>query len=177
MTGGRQDIHGTVVSDAEVASDLGFISVEDFRLFMAVDGPVGRCSDPYCWRPAFWPDLRKPCKYCGSPIKLDERIRKMKPGDRVGALLNSDKDKVYLFGYGVYEGDFPTGLDPNPAGWVAETIHEKGAPNPRIRLDDGKIVWGCECWWGSEEEVRNSIGKREIVLVDIETERQKCKTD
>ena len=20
--------------------------------------------------------------------------------------------------------------------------------NPRIRLDDGSMIWGCQCWWG-----------------------------
>ena len=20
--------------------------------------------------------------------------------------------------------------------------------NPRIRLEDGSVIWGCECWWG-----------------------------
>lgn len=24
--------------------------------------------------------------------------------------------------------------------------------NPRIRLDDGSIIWGCECWWGKADE-------------------------
>ena len=25
--------------------------------------------------------------------------------------------------------------------WFPET-------NPRIKLDDGSTIWGCECWWG-----------------------------
>jgi len=24
--------------------------------------------------------------------------------------------------------------------------------NPRIRLEDGSIVWGCECWWTEVED-------------------------
>ena len=23
--------------------------------------------------------------------------------------------------------------------------------NPRIRLSDGSVIWGCECWWGEVE--------------------------
>jgi hypothetical protein len=24
--------------------------------------------------------------------------------------------------------------------------------NPRIRLDDGSVIWGIECWWKKEKE-------------------------
>lgn len=24
--------------------------------------------------------------------------------------------------------------------------------NPRIRLDDGSVIWGAECWWGPAKE-------------------------
>lgn len=71
------DIHGQVVSESEVADDLGFKSVEDFRAWMAVGGPTGRCSNPYCWRPAFWPDLEKSCKHCGSVITIDKKELKL----------------------------------------------------------------------------------------------------
>lgn len=23
--------------------------------------------------------------------------------------------------------------------------------NPRIRLEDGSVIWGCQCWWGQAE--------------------------
>lgn len=67
------DIEGKIVPESEVANGLGFKSVEDFRAWMDVGGPTGRCSNPNCWRPAFWPDLEKPCKYCGSSITIEKK--------------------------------------------------------------------------------------------------------
>lgn len=69
-------LEGEIVPESEVASDLGFSSVEDFRKWCDEGSPTGRCSNGYCWRPAFWPNLDKPCKYCGSPIRIDV------PGER-----------------------------------------------------------------------------------------------
>jgi len=75
MSGKQHDLDGVVVPESEVASDLGFKSLEDFRAWTAAGSPTGRCSNGHCWRPAFWPDLEKPCSYCGSPIRID------KPGE------------------------------------------------------------------------------------------------
>lgn len=74
-----------------------------------------------------------------------------KVGDRVGAILKANEKTVHLLGYGVFDGDVE-----HP---------EFGFPNPRITLDSGGHVWGCECWWGPEEKVRASIGEREIIEV------------
>ena len=79
---------------------------------------------------------------------------KPKVGDRVGAILSANATTVNLLGYGVYDGD----LEGGPAPF----------PNPRITLDDGRIVWGCECWWGAEEQVKASIGNRQVVMASIE---------
>ena len=40
-------------------------------------------------------------------------------------------------------------------GWMTEEPCPLlgGALNPRIVLDDGSILWGCECWWEPVEEV------------------------
>lgn len=120
----------------------------------------------------------------------------MKIGDRVGAVLNADDEEVVLLGYGVYEGDFcPPGVtepsfealmgDPKtPWPTAAGTLGEKRAVyetmkasvvwkmayrNPRIRLDDGQIVWGRECWWGPEEKIKAAIekGDRQITYAVI----------
>lgn len=58
------------------------------------------------------------------------------------------------------------------AGWSDEQIVEwmkQGSVlrNPCIRLDDGRVVWGFQCWWGSEEYIRRVIGDRTVVVVDI----------
>lgn len=81
-------------------------------------------------------------------------------GTRVGAIRNgSDEEKkVYFFGYGVYEGDFKIEKGSEaPAGWISEMLLEAGLSNPRIRLDNGEVVWGCECWWGPEEAVQERL--------------------
>lgn len=38
---------------------------------------------------------------------------------------------------GIYEGFFNT---------TTGQPDEFGG-NPRIRLQDGSVIWGCECWW------------------------------
>ena len=96
-------------------------------------------------------------------------------GDRVGAILGSDGVTVSFLGYGVYEADEV----PHAAvGLIAGSLIETNQRNPKIVLDSGKVVWGCECWWGPEGE----IGKRldrwrelrgcEIIDVDIEEVRE-----
>jgi hypothetical protein len=82
----------------------------------------------------------------------------------------SAKDGVaYLFGYGVYVGDEVPGEE---AGGFGEMVRAAGAKNPKILLDNGKVVWGCECWWGPEEVVRKKLQQYDrIVEVDIDQER------
>lgn len=62
------------------------------------------------------------------------------PGDRVGVL--ADGGAVY----GTYDGDLPCPM-------------LDGHPNPRITLDSGEIVWGCEVWWGPENKIRDYVAK------------------
>ena len=71
-------------------------------------------------------------------------------GQRVGAIASADEKTVHFFGYGTYQGDFE-----HP---------DLGFPNPKIMLDSGRAVWGCECWWGPEEKVKAFIGDREIMV-------------
>lgn len=90
---------------------------------------------------------------------------------------NGPQGTLYLFGYGVYEGDF---VPKEAVGWMAEANQEVGAVNPRLRLDNGKVVYGCECWWGSEEKVKNIEGMAAkagaaVVILDIDEVRRKFK--
>lgn len=86
---------------------------------------------------------------------------------RVGAIMDADGVEVRLFGFGIYDGD-----EVPP-----ETIKMFGAPvrhrNPKIVLDNGKVVWGCECWWAPEEKIKKMIGNRIVKEVDIEEMRQR----
>jgi hypothetical protein len=103
-----------------------------------------------------------------------------KVGDRVGVVSHQDngpQGTLYLFGYGVYEGDF---VPEEAAGWMAEVDREVKATNPRLRLDNGKVVYGCESWWGSEEKVKQieDAAKKAgapVVILDIDEVRKKFK--
>jgi hypothetical protein len=101
---------------------------------------------------------------------------------------SADDKQVRLFGYGVFEGDH---VRPDSAPGVfgttaelRETAIEVNGPedqwtdaqraafdrmarNPRIKLDSGDVVWGCQCWWGPEEEIKRTIGDREVVVVSV----------
>lgn len=87
----------------------------------------------------------------------------MNIGDRVGAISHSDETTVYMFGYGTYQGEEvpPKGV----IGAFGIDMGELGAKNPKILLDDGNVVWGCQCWWGSENRVEQMIGKRDVQVV------------
>jgi hypothetical protein len=102
-----------------------------------------------------------------SAEKIQSPIRR---GSRVGAILGEDEDKVELLGYGVYLGDaVPVGA----AGPIAAMMVEHDCPIAQIRLDNGKMVWGCECRWGEEDLVRRhvSLVDKRVVHVDIDEER------
>ena len=81
-------------------------------------------------------------------------MSRYQPGIRVGAIQDADDKNVNLFGYGVYDGDLPCELS------IGET-------NPRISLDNGEVVWGCQCWWGPEEKIRALIGERHVTIVPV----------
>ena len=77
-------------------------------------------------------------------------------GDRVGAIQKTDDSTVFLYGYGTYLGIH---VPPENIGF--------GIPNPKIALDDGQIVYGLQCWWGTEERVQKMIGDRKVVMVKV----------
>lgn len=90
-------------------------------------------------------------------------------GSRVGAISHVDIATVHFFGYGVYDGDHVPPAD--LPGW-AGMLGEINTPNPRITLDNGKHVYGCECWWGPEDKVRERIAGCNIIIVDIDEARK-----
>ena len=96
--------------------------------------------------------------------------RRHEMGQRVGALMRAENDTVWVFGYGTYQGD----RIPDPALGVRFLGCEMDWPNPCILLDSGKLVFGCECWWGAEEQVRKTVSAYKTVIeTDIEEERRK----
>ena len=92
-------------------------------------------------------------------------------GDRVGAILSTEQGVVNFFGYGVYDGKhIPEGA----VGPFAQAAVEVGLSNPRIKLDSGEFVYGCECWWGPEKKVKELINNHEnVVMVDVVEWRKK----
>jgi hypothetical protein len=93
----------------------------------------------------------------------------MEKGIRVGAVMHADNDGVKFFGWGTYQGHEVPG--PEVAGFMGHALRENKIPNPKILLDNGKVVWGCECWWGPEAEITKMIGGRKVEEVDIEALR------
>lgn len=93
-----------------------------------------------------------------------------KPGDRVGAISHSDQGKVFFFGYGAFKG---YEVPPPGITFMGIDLNEIKHENPRIDLDNGKTVWGCECWWGPEDLVKKMLEGREIILVDMDEARKK----
>ena len=94
-----------------------------------------------------------------------------KVGDRVGAILKANEDTVWLFGYGTYEGqavpDESLGVKDFAGGPMTHL-------NYCLKLDSGKLVFGCECWWGPEEYIKSLVTSCRVVIVaDIEEERNK----
>lgn len=93
------------------------------------------------------------------------------PGTRVTAIAEGTEDEVKIFGHGVYKGQEipPTeiigafGISPGKLKQV----------NPKIELDNGQVIWGCECWWGPVDAVEKEIAGRPVKEVDIEEYRKK----
>lgn len=93
-------------------------------------------------------------------------------GEKVGAILGSNDDEtIEFFGYGVYECD---AIPEEAVGYLAEIVREAKIESPKIKLDSGKVVYGCECWWGSEEHVKEELSKyKKVIDVDIDEVRKK----
>lgn len=118
----------------------------------------------------------------------------VEPGDRVYAIESETASEVRAFGGGVYEGmhlppDGTIGVggevlryhemtetavrqlmeqrpesDEETLRWI---IADSAPKNPRIRLDSGEIVWGCQCWWGPEETVLGNIESSGKTITEV----------
>lgn len=101
-----------------------------------------------------------------------------KIGSKVYAVLSADDDVVRAFGTGIYVGDEVPPFDgPDaPVGFIADMVREIGHANPKIVLDGGGVVWGCECWWGATTEERFARGRR-VEKVDLVTVRRQAREE
>lgn len=84
-------------------------------------------------------------------------------GDRIGAVVSASNGKAVIFGYGTYQGESVP--PPDVIGPMGISPHEIGLSNPKLALDNGETVYGCECWWGSEEAVREQLKDHEIEII------------
>jgi hypothetical protein len=86
-------------------------------------------------------------------------------GHRVGAILSMNETHVRLIGYGTYQGEHTPPDD--IGGFII------GRTNPKLVMDDGTVVWGCECWWGPEKKMRKRIAGLAVIPVNMADERQR----
>lgn len=102
------------------------------------------------------------------------------PGTRVGAFLGVADKVVSFLGYGVYEGSEVPFDD--AAGVMADALRQCSLTNPKIKLDNGDVVWGCECWWGPEANIQRQMAEYEaagyrVDVVRIEDARRASRGD
>lgn len=95
----------------------------------------------------------------------------MNVGDRVGAIFGTHDNRVSFFGYGVYVGEeVPT----EAVGFLADNLRECSGRNPKIQLDSGQTVYGCECWWAPEERIELKLERYRtlgFLIVDVDIEQ------
>ena len=88
-----------------------------------------------------------------------KRYRNWREGDRVGAIYSIDHDKkeVHFFGFGIYGGEERPTDDVFHLGFPVSSMAPEGYTNPKLVLDNGQIVYGCESWWGTEGKITSMI--------------------
>lgn len=93
-------------------------------------------------------------------------------GERAFAICGTNDDgNVEVFGGGVYIG--PQRPPCGPFGLSLDDLGEDYV-NPCIELDNGKRVFGFECWWGAEDTVIRSLEGRTTITVDIDAARDRA---
>lgn len=87
-------------------------------------------------------------------------------GQRVMAILSAKEGVVRVLGEGEYLGNqVPENLP------HLEVLHKAGIPNPTIKLDNGVLVYGAECWWGPVEKVKEKFAGWEFQVVPLSSYR------
>ena len=95
----------------------------------------------------------------------------MKKGSRVGAILGIKDGVADFIGFGVYLGDQIPETD--DVKYIGVSLKEKSLKNPCILLDNGKKVYGCECWLRAENGIKEILnGCNKVNVVDIDEIRK-----
>ena len=87
-------------------------------------------------------------------------------GSRIFAISYADAAEVRLYGFGVR---LPDALPLDAAGELA--VHSRDKLNPCLKLDNGDILYGCECHWDVEWWWETFLMKRKVVEASIVVDR------
>lgn len=110
-------------------------------------------------------------------LQGEDNHRKIPVGARVGALVEANEESgVQFLGYGTYRG---LRLPPREICHmgVPWRLEHGDVKIPRIVLDNGDTIWGCEVHWATENEMRELIRfyererKLRVHAVDMPTKR------
>ncbi len=94
-----------------------------------------------------------------------------KIGDRIGAIFGAKGDTIEIFGYGEFKGDT---VPPKDSLGFGSMLHEANVENPKILLDSGETLWGCECWWGREDKIKEKIASyKNVITISVQEARSK----
>lgn len=112
----------------------------------------------------------------------------MEIGTKIGAFIQTENNIVYFLGWGIYLGDFinpyeyklnkeqafkQLGNDCTELEIKTYSILNKQFVNkiPKFQLDNGDIIWACECTWGLEEEINNILKNRKTKTCKIKRDK------
>ena len=87
-------------------------------------------------------------------------------GSRIFAISYADAAEVRLYGFGVR---LPDALPLDAVGELA--AHSRDKLNPCLKLDNGDILYGCECHWDIEEWWKQFLMGRKVVDASIVVDR------
>ncbi len=93
---------------------------------------------------------------------------KLKVGDRFGAILTRREHLIFFLGYGTYDGHE---IPPSYIGGLGPLLNALQISNPKITLDNGKVIWGCECWWSSADIVQKLLDTHVVIDIGIDEAR------
>lgn len=82
---------------------------------------------------------------------------------------------AHMLGFGTFDGEHPIGAE--AVGCIAAQCRARGRVNPRITLESGDVVWGAECWFGTEQAIRRTLEEGRVqgtVNEDIKALREKA---
>ncbi len=93
-----------------------------------------------------------------------------KPGDKIFAVTHGDDDNIYFLGFGVFEGEeIP---EEGTVGMMASLLRMREQKNPKLVLDNGDSIWGCECYWGPADQFRSFANMRKIISTNVAEYRE-----